>query len=152
MKAWSPAWSPAWVPAAALALALSPLAVLHPFQVRGRSMEPLLKDGELRFALRAWAAGPPRRGELWLVEGPEGPAVKRIAALPGERLELRDGDFFVDGRRIPPPEGATLERQDGAWACGEGCFLLGDNRPASRDSRAWGPLPRAALRARVLGS
>lgn len=114
-------------------------------------MAPALQDGELRLALRAWAAGAPRRGEVWLVEGPEGPAIKRVAALPGERIELRDGDALVAGRRVPPPEGARLERQDGAWACGAGCFLLGDNRPASRDSRVWGPLPLRSLRARVLG-
>jgi signal peptidase I len=142
----------AWVPLAALLLALSPLAVVHPFRVQGRSMDPALKDGELRLALRAWAAGPARRGEVWLVEGPEGPAVKRVAGLPGESLELRDGDLRVDGRRIPPPEGARLERQEGRWACGEGYFFLGDNRPASRDSRVWGPLPVRALRARVLGT
>ncbi len=114
-------------------------------------MAPTLKDGDLRLALRAWAASAPRRGEVWLVEGPEGPAIKRVAALPGERIELRDGDVLVAGRRIPPPEGARLERQDGAWDCGAGCFLLGDNRPASRDSRVWGPLPLRTFRARVLG-
>ncbi len=114
-------------------------------------MAPALQDGEVRLALRAWAAGPPRRGQVWLVAGPEGPAVKRLAGLPGEAVALQDGDLLVDGRRIPPPEGARLERQDGAWAGGGGCFLLGDNRPASRDSRSWGPLPAEALRARVLG-
>ena len=141
----------AWVPAAAILLALAPLAVVHPFRVQGRSMEPTLKDGEVRLALRAWAAGAPRRGEVWLLDGPEGPAVKRVAGLPGEQVEIRDGDLLVDGRRIPPPESARLERQEGSWACGAGCFLLGDNRPASRDCRTWGPLPIRVLRARVLG-
>lgn len=141
-----------WVPVAALALALSPLAVVHPLRIEGRSMEPALRHGELRWALRAWAAGAPQRGQVWRVDTPEGPAVKRVAALPGERVELQDGDLRIDGRRQEPPEGARLERQDGTWVCGEGWFLLGDQRPASRDSRAWGPLPRTAFRARVLGA
>jgi signal peptidase I len=141
----------AWVPIAALTLALSPLVVVHPLRIQGQSMAPALRDGELRFALRAWAAGAPRRGEVWLVAGPEGLAVKRVAALPGEAVELRDGDLLVDGRRIPPPVSAMLERQDGVWSCGEGYFVLGDNRPASRDSRAWGPLPSCAFQTRVLG-
>ena len=140
-----------WIPAAALLLALSPLAFVHPLRIRGRSMEPTLKDGDLRFALRAWVAGAPRRGELWLVEGPEGPAVKRVAGLPGERVDLADGDLRIDGRRLAPEEGTRLERQDGSWSCGQGYFVLGDHRPQSRDSRAWGPLPRSAFRGRLLG-
>lgn len=141
-----------WIPLAAFALALLPLAVAHPLRIQGRSMEPALKDGELRLALRAWAAAPPRAGEVWVVDSPDGTAVKRVAALPGERIELRDGDLYVGGRRNQPPEGARLERQDGAWDNRDGIFVLGDNRPASRDSRTWGSLPRSAFRARVLGT
>lgn len=140
-----------WGPVAAAALALSPLLVVHPLRIQGRSMEPALRAGELRWVLRAWAAAAPSRGEVWVVETPEGSVVKRVAALPGERIELRDGDVFVDGRRLEPAAGVTLERQDRAWLCGEGTFVLGDNRPASRDSRVWGPLPSAAFKARVLG-
>jgi signal peptidase I len=139
-----------WVPVAAVALALSPLLVVHPLRIHGRSMEPALKEGDLRLALRGWAAGAPRRNELWVVDSPQGPAVKRVAALPGERVELKDGDLLVDGRRASPPEGARLERQDGVWFCADGYFLLGDNRPASQDSRAWGPLPRSAFRTRIM--
>lgn len=140
-----------WIPVAAIALALAPLTVVHPLRVQGRSMEPALREGELRLVLRAWTADAPRRGECWVVEGPEGAAVKRVVGLPGERVELADGDLRIDGRRLAPPAGARLERQDGAWSCGSGCFVLGDNRPASRDSRAWGPLPMTAFRGRVLG-
>jgi signal peptidase I len=140
-----------WIPILAMALALAPLLLVHPLRIEGHSMEPALKQGELRLALRAWAAGPPGRGELWVVASPQGPAVKRVAALPGEQVELRDGDLLVNGRRAEPPAGARLERHDGAWTCTGGYFLLGDNRPVSQDSRVWGPLPRTAFRARVLG-
>lgn len=140
-----------WVPIAALVLALSPLAWVHPLRIRGSSMEPTLSSGDLRWVLRAWTAGRPNRGEVWEVDTPEGPAVKRVVGLPGERVEIRDGDVWVDGRRLEPPAGARLERQDGAWSCAGGYFVLGDNRPASRDSRAWGPLAGTAFRARVLG-
>lgn len=140
-----------WVPIAALVLALSPLAWVHPLRIRGSSMEPTLSSGDLRWVLRAWTAARPNRGEVWEVDTPEGPAVKRVVGLPGERVEIRDGDVWVDGRRLEPPAGARLERQDGAWSCASGYFVLGDNRPASRDSRAWGPLAGTAFRARVLG-
>lgn len=140
-----------WIPLAALVLALSPLAWVHPLWIHGHSMEPALKSGDLGWALRSWTAGTPNRGELWVVDSSDGPAVKRVVGLPGEQVVIKDGDVWVDGRRIEPPAGARLERQDGAWSCSGGYFVLGDNRPASRDSRTWGPLPRAAFRARLLG-
>ncbi|MBI4914106.1 MAG: signal peptidase I [Acidobacteria bacterium] len=140
-----------WLPIAAVGLALSPLAVVHPLRVRGRSMEPTLRDGELCLVLRAWASGAPVRGEVWWVSSPEGSAVKRVAGLPGERLELREGDLLAEGRRVEPPPQARLERQDGSWVCGDGYFLLGDNRPESRDSRAWGAVAPSAMKGRVLG-
>lgn len=140
-----------WIPIAAIALALSPLAIVHPLRIQGRSMEPALQEGELRLALRSWIAAAPRRSEVWAVDSPDGIVVKRVVALPGERIEIKDGDVHVDGRRLEPPNGARLERQDGAWSCADGIFVLGDNRPFSRDSRVWGPLPRTAFRARLLG-
>ncbi len=141
-----------WIPLLALGLALSPLTVVHPLRVQGRSMEPTLRDGGVCWVLRSWAAGAPRRGQVWMVEGPEGPCLKRVMALPGEHLEMRGGDLFGQGSLLAEPYVQHLEGQDGGpWEAGQGYLLLGDNRPQSRDSRAWGPLARSAFRGRVLG-
>ena len=141
-----------WVPLAALALAASPLLLLRPSPVRGESMAPALREGQLAWGLRAWAAGAPARGEVWVVQGPEGPSVKRVLGLPGETVRLAGPRLYVDGRWIEEPWVRWPEPEDmGPWACGEGYLVLGDNRPRSRDGRAWGPLPRAAFLARVAG-
>ena len=140
-----------WIPVAALALALSPLAVVHPVRVAGRSMEPALRSGDLRWVLRAWASHAPKRGEVWVVEGPDGEAVKRVLGLPGETVAWEGPDLRVDGRTLDEPWVVHPERGgDGTQACGDGYLMLGDNRPASRDGREWGPLPLGALRGRVL--
>ena len=137
--------------AAALALGLAPLAFLHPVRIAGASMEPLLRDGEIRVALRAWCAGPPRPGQVWLAAGPSGTIVKRLVAGPGMRIEVRDGEVWVDGKYVPEPYVAATERASGGpWATGAGWFLMGDNRARSLDSRNWGPLPAAKLEARLL--
>lgn len=139
-----------WVPGAALLLALSPFLVWRPSTVRGESMAPTLRDGQVAWGLRAWIAGAPARGEIWVVQGPEGPSVKRVLGLPGETLELRGPRLYVEGRWIEEPFVRWPEAQDqGPWACGEGYLLLGDNRPKSHDGRAWGPLPKSAFLARV---
>ncbi len=140
-----------WVPLAALALALSPLAVVMPVRVQGRSMEPTLHDGQRLWVLRAWASPAPRRGEVWLAEGPHGPTVKRILGLPGESVGWNGPDLLVNGQRLAEPWVQHPERRGlGAVDCGEGYLLLGDNRPESQDGRRWGPLPRGALRGRAL--
>jgi signal peptidase I len=137
--------------AAALALGLTPFAFVHPVRVSGRSMEPLLRDGEVHFALRAWCAGRPRPGQIWLAATPGGTVVKRLAAGPGTLVELRDGALWLDGQYVPEPYVARTERAvEGPWNTGQGWFLLGDNREESRDSRAWGVLPASNLEARLL--
>jgi signal peptidase I len=142
----------AWVPLLALSLALSPLAVVHPLRVSGASMEPTLRDASPRWALRSWVAGAPQRGEVWLVAGPDGPSVKRVVGLPGDTLEQVGGELRLGGRRLEEPFVTSGEQGDGGpWVCGEGYLVAGDNRPRSRDGRAWGPLPRAAFRSRILG-
>lgn len=140
-----------WTPLAALALALSPLAVVHPVRVAGQSMEPSLRSGDLRWVLRAWACTAPRRGEVWVVAGPDGEAVKRVLGLPGETVAWNGPDLQVDGRPLDEPWVVLPERGGaGSRACGDGYLVLGDNRSASRDGRDWGALPPAALRGRVL--
>jgi signal peptidase I len=138
--------------AAALALALAPLAFLRPVLVEGGSMQPRLRPGTVCLALRPWCAGRPAPGQVWLVRGPAGEAVKRLVGLPGDRVELRRGELWINGGRVAEP---YLERPGrdtaGPWAAGPGYFLLGDNRATSLDSRACGRLSAAGLRGRILG-
>ncbi|HEX9009547.1 MAG TPA: signal peptidase I [Holophagaceae bacterium] len=141
-----------WIPLAALALALSPLAVVHPVRVTGHSMEPALRSGDLRWVLRAWACPAPKRGEIWVVAGPDGEAVKRVVGLPGETVVWDGPDLRVDGRSLDEPWVTHPERGgEGSRACGDGYLVLGDNRPESRDGRAWGALPASRLVGRLLG-
>jgi signal peptidase I len=140
-----------WIPLTALALVLSPLGVVHPVHVIGHSMEPTLADGELRWALRTWVSHAPRRGEIWVVEGPQGPSVKRVLGLPGEVVVWHGPDLWINGQRQEEPWVVHPERTgEGQQACGTGYLVLGDNRPESQDGRSWGALPRKALRGRVL--
>ena len=141
-----------WIPLAALAFALSPLAVVHPVRVAGRSMAPALTDGELCWALRAWASHPPRRGEVWVVAGPQGASVKRLIGLPGETVTWSGPDVWINERHLDEPWVTHPERRgEGRQVCGSGYLLLGDNRPESQDGRAWGTLPAGMLRGRILG-
>lgn len=140
-----------WIPLAALALVLSPLAVVHPVRVSGRSMEPALREGNLRWALRAWASHAPRRGEVWMIEGPQGFSVKRVLGLPGDTVLWRGPDLWINGQRLDEPWVVHPDRSgEGDRTCGDGYLVLGDNRPESQDGRSWGPVPANSMLGRIL--
>jgi signal peptidase I len=136
----------------ALLLALAPLAFVHPVRVEGNSMEPTLKDGQTLLALRPWCSGRPGLGEVWTLDGPEGKAIKRVLALPGQTLEQRNGYLMRDGAFVEEPYVSFRDvMDDGPWPAGDGYLLLGDNRPASRDCRLWGAVGDRVMGGRVVG-
>ncbi|MFQ5748996.1 MAG: signal peptidase I [Planctomycetota bacterium] len=89
-----------------LVLAVLVLAALFfpPVRVEGDSMEPALLAGD-RLLLVPPALRAPRRFDLVVVAEPDTgkAAVKRVAGLPGERIQLIEDDLFVDGRRLVRP-------------------------------------------------
>lgn len=111
----------------------------------------------------------PRRGDLAVfntagIAGiPDNPSfVKRVVGLPGERIDIRDGHVFADGRQlnerdgIPPVSYTAPSVQTQSLLSGESYvvpdgayFMLGDNSRNSYDSRYWGFVPRTNIYGRV---
>ncbi len=101
---------------------------------------------------------PPRRWEVVRFRNVEGYAVaKRVVALPGERIALRDQRAIIDGDALDLP--TTLgfleyyawgRLDDGkTMSCGEGYFVLGDDSRDSADSRFDGPVDPEAIESRA---
>ena len=87
--------------------------------------------------------------------------VKRVVGLPGEHIVIVDGQVWIDGKQLPPPEGLDLaysmpaaakfaRQQTGEIPSGH-YFVLGDNSSHSRDSRHFGFLPERNVLGRVAG-
>jgi len=115
-------------------------------RVYGHSMEPNLHtDQRLVVEKVSYRLHGPRRGDVVVLRLPErGPEllIKRVLALPGETVRIRDGQVYINDQPIDEP---YVERPStssfGPTTVPEGhVFVLGDNRGASNDSRAFGPV------------
>ena len=74
--------------------------------------------------------------------------IKRVVALPGERVEAHDGMVLVDGRELVEPylpPGVVTGDFPAVVVPPETLFVMGDNRGGSADSRIFGPIPQSTV-------
>jgi signal peptidase I len=142
---------------AAVMAVLIVVFVVQPVKVEGTSMQPRLEDNERIFVNKFdYLLGTPQRGDIvvfWYPKDPSKSFIKRIVGLPGERIDMDpQGHITVNGRvldesylsprrnrealrkwREVPEQFKNIEQHY--------YFVMGDNRDASNDSRAWGWVP-----------
>lgn len=144
MKRLQNALRPLLLPALALALAaLVDLVWLVVAYVPSASMQPAIPERAMVIGLRgAYRTRPPERGDIIFFRHAElGSAliVKRIVALPGQSVELRQGRVYLDGTLLEEPYIEAFSADDfGPLTVPERCcFVLGDDRGVSKDARFW---------------
>ena len=149
----------------ALALAVIISVVLNLFvvqvtEVRQRSMETtLLQNDRVLVSKVDYRFTSPQPGDI-VVFNPTIettiPYVKRIVAVAGETVELRDGNLYVNGklRFFPQAHGATLAQSPEIkypYKVPDGYFFaMGDNRLSSQDSRFFGAQPYNRIIGKVI--
>jgi signal peptidase I len=131
--------------------------LFQPFFVKGQSMEPNYENGdyliidELSYRLRN-----PERGEVIVFRYPGDTTqryIKRIIGLPGETVEIKNGQVTIyktDSTTETLNELSYLDSNIKTLAFGSErtalgtgeYFVLGDNRLVSSDSRRWGIVPK----------
>lgn len=131
------------------------LFVAQPFIVSGASMETTFSTGEYLIVDQlTYHFEEPERGDVIIFRYPKDPSkffIKRIIGIPGDTISIAGREVTITNAEHPDgivleeesyvhdmKPGATLEETLGA---GE-YFVMGDNRDASSDSRAWGVLTR----------
>jgi signal peptidase I len=150
-----------WDLASTILLALLITLVVNSFVARawvidGPSMQPNLYYGERvmieKVTYRLFHG--PHRGDVVVVDvadSPE-PLIKRAVALAGETIEIRNGQVIIDGELLEEPwvEYAGGRDLPPTTVPPLHVFILGDNRPNSRDSRSFGPVHVDQIEGRAL--
>jgi len=101
------------------------------------------------------------RGDVVVFKFPEEPEkdyIKRVIGLPGDTVEIRDRQVYINDEPLDEPykvhrnpRGLNIDQDDypKTRVPDHSLFCMGDNRDNSRDSRAWGFVPRSYLKGRA---
>ncbi|MEM9807776.1 MAG: signal peptidase I [Cyanobacteria bacterium P01_D01_bin.56] len=130
-------------------------------QVSSVSMEPTVKeDSKALINNLAFQVNAPQRGDIvifdsgyrtGLLEREKVRFIKRIVGLPGETIEIRDGQVYIDGKRLDEhyTSPSTVHLAP-THIPDKHYFLLGDNREESYDSRVFGAIHENKIEGRAL--
>ena len=152
-------WS--WVKSLLLAVVLALVIrenVLAFYVVDGNSMLPSLNNGQMVAVNKlVYNFSPPQNGDVvvFLTSGSmfgwseNRVFIKRVMAMPGDVIEIRDGQVFRNGQVLEEEYiDVEMNGEFGPLSIEQGwVFVMGDNRrpTGSWDSREFGPIPLEAI-------
>lgn len=122
----------------------------QPVRVEGTSMLPRLEDHDRLFINKfVYHIASIHRGDVVVFHYPRDPEksyIKRVIALPGDRLRIDHGQVFVNGKALTENYVPEMYRDTRSYAntvIPDDCyFVMGDHRSISSDSREFGVVER----------
>ena len=120
------------------------------FNLNPRDVRSVLAFSSSAKAERVYPFHAPQRKDVIIFHFPRDPSrdfVKRVIGLPGDTVEIDDGNVLINGIKL---EESYITRRDSddmkPLTVGEDSyFVMGDNRRASNDSRDWGTVPTSNI-------
>lgn len=153
--------------------------VAHPVRVDGKSMYPTLKDGEFGFTnVGGVLLNGVERGDIVVVtmeeEGQKTHWVKRVIGLPGDTVSCVNDVVYINGKvldetkyiapdyrqslvdkfgyfnKVPDADNTNVEDFEEVKLGDDEYYVMGDNRPYSKDSRYVGPVKKSQIFAKKM--
>lgn len=153
--------------------------VAHPVRVDGKSMYPTLKDGEFGFTnVGGVLLNGVERGDIVVVtmeeEGQKTHWVKRVIGLPGETVSCVNDVVYINGKvldetkyidpdyrqslvdkfgyfnKVPNADNTDVVDFEEVKLKDDEYYVMGDNRPYSKDSRYVGPVKKSQIFAKKM--
>lgn len=153
--------------------------VAHPVRVDGRSMYPTLKDGEFGFTnVGGVLLNGVKRGDIVVVtmeeKGQKTHWVKRVIGMPGDTISCVNDIVFINGKvldetqyidpdyrqscvdqfgyfnKVPNANNTDVQDFEKVKLGDDEYYVMGDNRPYSKDSRYVGPVKKSQLFAKKM--
>ena len=153
--------------------------VAHPVRVDGRSMYPTLKDGEFGFTnVGGVLLNGVKRGDIVVVtmeeKGQKTHWVKRVIGMPGDTISCVNDIVFINGKvldetqyidpdyrqscvdqfgyfnKVPNADNTDVQDFEEVNLGDDEYYVMGDNRPYSKDSRYVGPVKKSQLFAKKM--
>ena len=153
--------------------------VAHPVRVDGKSMYPTLKDGEFGFTnVGGVLLNGVERGDIGVVtmkeEGQKTHWVKRVIGLPGDTVSCVNDVVYINGKvldetkyidpdyrqslvdkfgyfnKVPNADNTNVEDFEEVKLKDDEYYVMGDNRPYSKDSRYVGPVKKSQIFAKKM--
>jgi len=163
-------WIEAGIVAASLAFCVIRPFVVQAFKIPTGSMRPTLIEGDLILVnkfiygaripftkYRLPKVRDPKRGDVIVFIYPEDKKkdfIKRLVGLPGDMVEIKNGNIYVNDKQILDPafskryyynRGDFARDGEVVIVPNDSYFVLGDNSGSSKDSRYWGFVPKENL-------
>lgn len=153
--------------------------VAHPVRVDGKSMYPTLKDGEFGFTnVGGVLFNGVERGDIVVVtmeeNGQKTHWVKRVIGMPGDTVSCVNDIIFINGKvldetqyidpdyrqscvdkfgyfnKVPNADNTDVQDFEEVKLGDDEYYVMGDNRPYSKDSRYVGPVKKSQLFAKKM--
>lgn len=116
----------------------------------GYSMEPSITDGQKLYTEEV-ELSELNRGDIIYFDFGDAMLVKRLIALPGEKIEVHDGNVYINDEILVEEYETTIPEYvvDPITLGPDEFFVLGDNRNNSKDSHEYGPIKGDQIRGRI---
>lgn len=133
--------------------------IVQAFWIPSGSMIPTLEVGDRVLVAKFWNwFFEPSRGTIYVFRYPEDrdrDFVKRVIAVPGDSVDIREGTVYVNGAPVDEPYVRNRDRytlrpsrlfpETPFTVPKDSYFTMGDNRPNSQDGRFWGFVPASDI-------